>query len=115
MKTLTIKQPFASLICSGEKDVENRTWKTGYRGYILIHAGKGKSDFQHDIDYIPTGAIIGAVEIVDIVENSSSPWAMKNNYHWILKNPILFRDPIVCNGQLSLWNYPLNPEKLLYQ
>ncbi len=27
MKLLTIKQPWASLICLGIKDVENRTWK----------------------------------------------------------------------------------------
>ena len=27
MKLLTIKQPWASLICLGIKDVENRTWR----------------------------------------------------------------------------------------
>ena len=27
MKLLTIKQPWASLICMGIKDVENRTWR----------------------------------------------------------------------------------------
>lgn len=108
MKTLTVKQPFASLIVSGEKDIENRTWKTSYRGYILIHAGKGKSYFRYDIDYVPTGAIIGAVEIVDIVDNSLSPWAMNNYYHWVLKNPILFCNPILCSGKLSLWEYPLD-------
>ena len=32
MKLLTIKQPWASLICLGIKDVENRTW----RQYSLI-------------------------------------------------------------------------------
>ena len=39
-KALTIKQPYASLIVEGIKDIENRTWKTNYRGRILIHAGK---------------------------------------------------------------------------
>ena len=38
MKALTIKQPWASLIAHGVKDIENRTWKTKYRGKILIHA-----------------------------------------------------------------------------
>ena len=28
MKTLTIQQPFASLVCCGIKDVENRSWQT---------------------------------------------------------------------------------------
>ena len=41
MKVITIKQPFASLIVLGIKKYEFRTWKTKYRGDILIHAGKG--------------------------------------------------------------------------
>ena len=32
MKALTIKQPWASLIVHGIKDIENRTWRTDYRG-----------------------------------------------------------------------------------
>ena len=38
MKTLSVKQPYASFICHGIKTVENRTWSTDYRGKILIHA-----------------------------------------------------------------------------
>jgi len=41
MKALTISQPFASLIASGEKWIENRRWETKYRGPLAIHAGKG--------------------------------------------------------------------------
>ena len=40
MKVITIKQPFASLIAKGYKEYEFRTWRTNYRGYILIHSGK---------------------------------------------------------------------------
>lgn len=43
MKTITIlsvRQPWAWLICEGLKDVENRNWKTNYRGTLYIHAGK---------------------------------------------------------------------------
>lgn len=45
MKTLSIKQPWASLIASGIKDIENRTWQTKYRGRIYIHAS-GKPSFS---------------------------------------------------------------------
>lgn len=38
MKALSIKQPWASLIAQGIKDIENRTWKTKFRGRIFIHA-----------------------------------------------------------------------------
>jgi len=37
MKALTISQPYASLIVSGKKWVENRTWGTSYRGMLAIH------------------------------------------------------------------------------
>lgn len=38
MKALSIKQPWASLIAHGIKDIENITWKTQFRGRIFIHA-----------------------------------------------------------------------------
>ena len=41
MKVLTIKQPWATLIMQGDKRFEFRSWKTTYRGDLLIHAGKG--------------------------------------------------------------------------
>lgn len=40
MKVLSIRQPWAWLIMCGLKDVENRTWKTDYRGEFGVHAGK---------------------------------------------------------------------------
>lgn len=104
MKALTIKQPYASLIVDGIKDIENRTWKTNYRGRILIHAGKDNLiknlKYGDDItclnnkqlEYITnnkhndiinkeliTGAIIGSVEIIDCVINHPSIWAEKCN------------------------------------
>ncbi len=97
MKALSIKQPWASLIAHGIKDIENRTWKTNFRGRIYIHASgqitKGLySDFipkkhwetlteQQKNDTIcfsqVTSAIIGEVDIVDCVMNHSSIWAEK--------------------------------------
>jgi hypothetical protein len=40
MKTLSIWQPWASLIAHEHKRVETRDWGTNYRGPILIHASK---------------------------------------------------------------------------
>lgn len=100
MKTITIKQPWASLIVEGIKDVENRTWKTNFRGRILIHAGIEKTsgliakylsheqhiEFRKKVGYSgldflePTGAIIGSVEIVDCVINHPSIWAEKTHF-----------------------------------
>ena len=36
-RCLTVKNPWAYLIVRGIKDVENRTWKTNYRGNVFIH------------------------------------------------------------------------------
>lgn len=40
MKALTLTQPWASLVASGAKRVETRSWRTGYRGPLAIHAAK---------------------------------------------------------------------------
>ena len=44
MKAISIKQPWASLIAHGIKDIENRSWRTNYRGRVLIHAGASKKE-----------------------------------------------------------------------
>jgi len=124
MKVITIKQPHASLICEGIKDIENRSWSTKFRGRILIHAAakqvKGLAcealtplQYSHvfsadKLNYLTgaKGAIIGAVEIVDCVENHPSIWAIKGQYHWVLQFPQRFDEPIPVKGKLGLWNYP---------
>ena len=54
LRCLTVKQPFASLICWGVKPIENRTQKTNIRGTVLIHAGaqwyKDENEFGSKAD-----------------------------------------------------------------
>lgn len=40
MKALTLNQPWASLVVIGAKSIETRSWRTSYRGPLLIHAGR---------------------------------------------------------------------------
>lgn len=40
MKVLSVRQPWAFLLVSGIKNVENRNWHTDYTGTLLIHASK---------------------------------------------------------------------------
>lgn len=49
MKALTIIQPWATLIASGHKMNETRSWKTNYRGEVLIHAGKNPKDYTSGV------------------------------------------------------------------
>ena len=131
MKAITIKQPWASFIVHGLKDIENRTWACPkkYIGQrVLIHAGADKtlmnippSDFmtEDQIDAYEKNrfdfpmlernlysVIIGSVEIVDCVQNHPSIWAEQGVYNWVLANPILFKEPIPAKGKLSFWDYP---------
>lgn len=124
-KVLSVKQPWASLICSGIKDIENRTWKCPqkYIGQmVLIHAGKTIDNnavdkiavfngalaqlLQNGIykNEFPLGSIIGIVEIVGCRVDSQSIWAEYSRgwisdpkviYHWVLANPICFDKPIL--------------------
>lgn len=144
MKAITIKQPWAHLICSGIKDIENRTWPTKFKGRVLVHAA-AKSWLWHKVlqyispelkefaiknkwtrtwlENLHTGSIIGSVEIVDCVINHKSIWAEKTTinqsnesdsenydfkpiYNWVLKNPIMFPEPIPAKGKLNFWEYP---------
>jgi len=54
-------------------------------------------------------AIIGEVELVNIVIDSNSPFAEKGQYQWVLKNAKLYKKPIEqVKGKLNLWNYERN-------
>lgn len=58
--------------------------------------------------FLKSQSIIGYVDLVDVVKNSPSPWAIDGQYHWILKNPTPLKDPIrQVKGRLGLWNYNL--------
>lgn len=140
MKVLTLRQPWAFLLCSGLKDIENRTWPLPekYKGErVLIHASSSRlDDFpelkltqeqinQVDIfDYFENinklRAIIGSVRFVDCVINHPSIWAEKDVsqgmdktvYNWIATDAVLFEKPILnVKGRLNFWDYPMAEEE----
>lgn len=41
MKSLSLTQPYATLVSLGAKKIETRSWATSYRGPLAIHAAKG--------------------------------------------------------------------------
>lgn len=41
MKALSLTQPWATLVAIGAKQVETRSWRTHYRGWMAIHAAAG--------------------------------------------------------------------------
>lgn len=124
MKVLTIKEPWASLIINGYKKYEFRSWKTKYRGKILIHAGMSlekdaaKRFCEYNLEYYK-GAIIGEATITDciLVDTKFNEELRKINplvyarsnhvetYAWKLENIKKYDKPIYIKGKLGLWNY----------
>jgi len=72
MKTLSVKQPNATLICAGVKCVENRTWTTDYRGRLLIHASGDACSF-YDFDRLPQKWLNQFADYIERVDNFEPP------------------------------------------
>ena len=58
MRALTVRQPWATAIMWGGKDVENRPRRTLHRGPLLIHAGLAHPDWA---EYLDVRALSGQV------------------------------------------------------
>lgn len=110
MKALTVKQPWAWAILHAGKDIENRNWRTHYRGPLIIHAGAAmhseplprRLPRPAPAEFVMS-ALLGTVELVEIVENSRSRW-FGGPFGWVLKNPRPFREPVPCKGSLGIWS-----------
>ena len=86
MRALTITQPWASLVMSGDKRVETRSWSTTYRGPLAIHAAKGWDVdarwFAEEVcgrilsltpSILPRGAVLGLADLVDCLPVTAAP------------------------------------------
>lgn len=117
LRALTVKQPWAGVIASGAKTVENRTWPTRYRSRLAIHAGQSDDRGALAIDILRNavkadlgkskirGAILAVAELTDCHRcgGSCSPWAESGAWHWVLTDVRALREPVACKGRLSLW------------
>ena len=136
LTVLSVRQPWASLLLTGEDWSENRTWKTDYRGPLWIHASSTTDREEcelHRLDpsQFTTGAILGCVELKDIIEFEPNdpgrevlefetidqyglhPFGLDflvGPYGWIVTDPKPLKEPIPAKGQLRLWNYEVNEE-----
>lgn len=122
---LTLHRPWPALILRAGKNVENRTWRTNYRGPLLLHAGRQWDPHaitfashipsadnitaahwvsEYDTDH-PTG-IVGIVRLYGDDPASPSLWAAPGQWHWMLEDPYEFDTPIPCAGKQQLWMPP---------
>jgi len=121
-KALSFKQPWAWLMCKGFKDIENRDWRTKFRGRIYVHASKSQSDMDKETlafilkrlsnrqaselmlvySRLTFGAIIGEINITGCLDLHHSPWFF-GKYGFTVSEPILYDEPIPCRGKLNFF------------
>lgn len=133
LPALTVHQPWAELIAAGAKRVENRSWRTGVRGPIAIHAASRTNaeawsawllpyvreahppaaDFARlrpAESGLPFGAIVAVAELVDIVpasEAGGDPLAW-GPWCWRLSGVVRI-GPIRVRGTQRVWRTPAHP------
>lgn len=124
MKALSLKQPWADLVVDGRKTIELRTWKVSYRGELAIHASQSIhleacQGFGLDARRKVTGAVIGIVELADIIELDEARFEATKDQHlasgyfrapiygWVLMHPQRLEQPIPVGGRMGLFNVDL--------
>jgi hypothetical protein len=124
MKALSIRQPWADLIVQGKKTLELRSWSVKYRGALAIHASQNIERAACtargiDPDHVTAGAIIGIVDLVEIVELDAAAFAARQSEHladerfnttplfgWQLANPRPLPHPCIVHGRMGLFTIP---------
>src|SRR5437016_2208481 len=112
---LSVRQPWAWALIFVGKDIENRKWNTKFRGTVAIHAAFGMTAEEYQdaeafmimrgirlppAEDLVRGAIIGFVDIVDVVQSHPSPW-FEGKYGFVVTNPHPLLKPIACKGALG--------------
>lgn len=119
---LSVKEPWAWLEVNALKDIENRDWRTKFRGRIYVHASLSRSEMTKEViafilrrltnrqasgfmlawEMLVFGAIIGEIDIVDCVDSSTSPWFI-GKHGMVLANPVAYKKLIPCRGMPGLF------------
>ncbi len=120
---LSVRQPWAWAIIHGGKDIENRSLgsiRAGRMkpGRIALHAASGMKQDEYDWavwrmaqdgvrvprpEDLPRRAIIGAVEVVEIITESDSPW-FGGQAGLKLRDPVSCA-PIPAKGELGYFEW----------
>lgn len=120
IKALSFRQPWAELVLQGKKTLDLRTWSTRYRGPLAIYASQTVEkercqQYGIDSDRLTTGAVIGLVDLVRVVELDESSYAARASEHlngrqfhapmfaWELANPRPLVEPQPARGRLLLF------------
>jgi hypothetical protein len=130
MKTISIYQPWATLIILGLKQYETRDYPIAHRGPLAVHAAKNR-DYLHlyfdpafqpwlepwgyrSPDDLPLGAVLGTVNLLNVYQSDKcnpnaferawGDWS-KGRFVWKLDLIERFAEPVPAQGQQGLWEW----------
>jgi hypothetical protein len=106
MRALTLTEPWAMLVATGDKRIETRSFSTSHRGPLAIHAAKTipawvrewvrettavqtmllRAGFNPDLSDIPLGAVVATCQIVACISTDSPHFQMPKTKDRILGN-----------------------------
>lgn len=105
MKALSVRQPWANLIASGDKTIETRKWATDHRGALLIVSSKTPK-------IEPAGYALAIANLVDCrpMTERDEPDACcsiyPGAYAWVLED-VRRIEPFAVRGQLGIFEVEL--------
>lgn len=132
IRSLTVQQPYASLIACGDKRVENRPRPIRHRGLLAIHAGVGEDWMKtangddwsalaqraaiHTPDDLPRGGVVAiawlsaCVGPFDPIPDALA-WVPGHRHAsgpscWVLDAVAPLPTPVPCRGQQGIWQLP---------
>jgi len=110
IKAISVKQPYANCIASGKKTIETRTWKTDYRGPLLIVSSK-KPPIE------PAGYAVAIADLVDCRpmvkadEEKACIGLYPGAYAWVLENTRTVM-PFPVKGSMGIYDVTIKSELL---
>lgn len=111
IRALSVQQPWANLIASGEKTIETRTWSTNHRGPLLIVSSRRPA-------IAPAGCAVAVCDLVDCrpMTEADEPAACCEIYPgavaWVLADVRPLARPYPLRGSLGLYTTTL-PDDIL--
>lgn len=122
MRALVVQQPYAELIASGEKILENRGWSTRHRGPLAIVAGRGNKYLTAaELAGYVTGRVVCVVDVIDCIPLADLPPELRENVHahgpicWTLANVRRVHNGPEVRGMPGLISVPDSSLDLLDQ
>jgi hypothetical protein len=131
VKTISLWQPWATLVAIGAKQYETRSWSMKYRGLLAIHAAKRMDLLQKEfclqdpfysvlhakgytVGNLPLGGIVAVVKIIEITPTEAIVKTLSKNevafgnyasgrYAWKLELVKMLEKPIPMNGAQGLF------------